>query len=262
VDRIQTPALLARSVDYRDADRICTLLTRAQGKISALARGARSSRRRFGGALSLFVIGDASLRPARRGGELLTLECFDALEDLAPRIASDAVKVGHGSYILELARELWPPAQPEEAAFELVCDALRTLAGSGPDPALLRAYELQLLGAIGLAPALDRCVGCGAAAADPVRVNIARGGILCADCGPGLPLSVAAHAVLLRLQRAPLGRASALAAGDPPAALSPGTVSPMREARDVMQLVLRQVLGKDLRSVEFLAQLAGRGNAG
>jgi DNA repair protein RecO (recombination protein O) len=252
VDRIQTAALLARSVDYRDADRICTLLTRSQGKISALARGARRSRGRFGGALSLFVVGEASLRLAQRGGELLTLERFDALEDLAPRLASDAVKIGHGSYILELARELWPPAQPEEASFELVCEALRVLAASQPNAALLRAYELQLLGAVGLAPALERCVGCGAAVADPVRVSIARGGVLCAGCGQGLPLSAAAHAVLLQLQRTPLAQTSAVSEA------GPGPI-PMREARDLMQLVLRQVLGKDLRSVEFLAQLSGKG---
>ncbi len=47
-----TPCLVLRVVDYGDADRIVTLLTAAHGKISALAKGARSSRRRYGAALS------------------------------------------------------------------------------------------------------------------------------------------------------------------------------------------------------------------
>ena len=48
---LATQCLVLRVVDYGDADRIVTLLTAAHGKISALAKGARSSRRRYGAAL-------------------------------------------------------------------------------------------------------------------------------------------------------------------------------------------------------------------
>jgi DNA repair protein RecO (recombination protein O) len=246
MDCIRTPALVARFVDYGEADRICTLLARSHGKVSALARGARRSRRRFGGALSLFVVGEATLRPPRHG-ELYGLERFDAVEDLASRIAEDVIKLGHGSYLLELTRELWPTAQPEPAAFDLLLAALRALAGGPAAPALLRAYELQLLGAVGLAPALDRCVVCGRPPSGPARVNVARGGVLCQGCGDGLPLADATHALLRELQRVPLGSAAAL----------PASVEAAREARNLTLLVLRHVLGKELRSVEFLLQLAG-----
>jgi DNA repair protein RecO (recombination protein O) len=247
MDRIRTPALVARLVDYGEADRVCTLLARSHGKVSALARGARRSRRRFGGALSLFVVGEATLRPPRRG-ELYGLERFDAVEDLGSHIAEDVVKLGHGSYLLELTRELWPAAQPEPTAFDLLLAALRSLAGRPPAPALLRAYELQLLGAVGLAPSLDRCVVCGLPPSGPVRINVARGGVLCAGCGDGLPLAPATHQLLQQLQRAPLHAAAAL----------PASVEAAREARNVTLLVLRHVLGKDLRSVEFLLKMSSR----
>ena len=40
-------------VDYGEADRIVHLLTPEQGRVAAMARGARKSRKRFGGALDL-----------------------------------------------------------------------------------------------------------------------------------------------------------------------------------------------------------------
>ena len=42
-----TDALLLRAVDYRDADRVCTFFTHELGMVSAIARGAKSSKRRF-----------------------------------------------------------------------------------------------------------------------------------------------------------------------------------------------------------------------
>jgi len=248
MERYNTPALVARTVNYGEADRICALLTRDRGKISVLARAARRSRKRFGGALSLFVIGDAAVR-ARSRGDLSLLERFDSLEDLAPGISGDVVKVAHGSYILELARELWPEDQPEPAAFELVCEALRSLASDPPSPPLLRAFELQLLEAMGLNPCLDRCVACGE---DPGEVttlfNLHRGGILCGDCDPhGWPLSHEARRHLVDLARIPLAEASGVSVDKRDA----------WQARDLMLEVVRHQLGKDLKSLEFIAKLRG-----
>jgi len=251
VERIQTPALVARKVEYGEADLILTLLTRERGRISALARSARRSRRRFGGALSLFVVGQATLRPPVRG-ELFGLESFEGLEDLGGPLAADVVKVAHGSYLLELARELWPASQAEPASFELLVQALRALAGGVASPTLLRAFELQILAAAGLAPSLDRCVRCGgppSGSGGAVRVDIGAGGVICARCeGGGWPLPGAAHALLLELQRTPMQAAAALA---PPAEVA-------RAMRDLNLLLLRHTLGKELRSLEVIAQLGVR----
>ena len=42
-------AVVLRTVDYGERDRVVTLLSRERGKLSAFARGGRSSQRRFGG---------------------------------------------------------------------------------------------------------------------------------------------------------------------------------------------------------------------
>ena len=70
---VATPALVLRAQAYGESDRIVTLLTATHGKVTALARGARSSRKRFGAALSPFGFGEAMLRE-RRGQDLWLLE--------------------------------------------------------------------------------------------------------------------------------------------------------------------------------------------
>ena len=245
MERVTTAALLARAVDYGEADRVCTLLCEDLGKVSALARSARRSRKRFGGALSLFVVGEATLAPPRRG-ELLSLERFDARQDLSGRISADLVKTAHGSYVLEVARELWPAAQPEPAAFALVCQTLAALADNPPSPALLRCFELSLLAVMGLAPLLEHCVGCGEVGFGEGWFDLARGGALCQRCGPGdRPLPAEVRAMLLRLARLAPDEAAGLK--------QPAEVA--RSTRDLMLAVVRHHIGKELKSLEFLMQL-------
>ena len=59
---LSTPAIVLRAVNYGEADRIVTLFGRETGRLSALARGARKSQRRFAGGLGLCAVGVASLR--------------------------------------------------------------------------------------------------------------------------------------------------------------------------------------------------------
>lgn len=249
-ERLQTLALLARQVDYGEADRICTLLTETAGKVSALAKSARSSRKRFGGALSLFVLGRAELGPPRRGGELRPLDGFEAMEDLAGPLGGDLIKVTHGSYVLELARELWPAEQTEPRLFALVLETLRVLATLPAAPSLLRCFELHLLSLLGLAPSFDRCVHCDQPIASdeerPLAFSVAAGGVTCAPCGPqGWPIGSEVRHQL-----------RSLAACSPAqAAEHVSAVSLQRDVRDVTMLILRSHLGRDLRSWQFLEQL-------
>lgn len=245
-----TRALLARVVDFRESDRICDLLCETEGRIPVIARGARRSRKRFGGALSLFVLGEATIRtPNRSGaGAMASLERFDCIEDMAPGLTRDLVSVAHGSYILELARELWPEAQPDPACFALVHEALRVLAAGDPSPALLRCYELRLLEAMGLAPSVTRCVGCGAIPGpeDRVTFNVARGGITCGSCrGQGTSLDPAVRRRIMALASSPLDLARSLES-------EKGEASVVRNATVAL---VRHHLGKPLKSLQFILEL-------
>lgn len=254
MESLTTPALLARVVDYGEADRICDLITRDAGRISAMARGARRSRRRFGGALSLFVLGEATVTAPRPGRSLGVLERFDSLRDFSAGMSRDVVKAAHGSYVLELARELLPEAQPEPDAFDLLTETLELLSSGPPSPPLLRAVELKLLRHHGTGLSLSRCVACGREmeAGEPARLDAARGGVTCWLCaGTGEPLEPAARTWMDRLDREPLAWA---ANAQPPPEVSTRIRNSMMEA-------VRLAVGKNLKSLDFIVSLASAGRA-
>jgi DNA repair protein RecO (recombination protein O) len=226
VGQIITDAIVVRAVDYGEADRVVTLITRGAGKVSALARGARRSQKRFGGALALFGAGEATLSPGR--GELFRLESLDARRGF-PRLATDVARVAHAAYACELTRELLPPHHPEPRAFALLRSLLQHIDdgdAAGPSgPAYLRVFELALLDALGLAPVLATCVVCGDNLAPIVGVaegdpgerhfDVRRGGVVCAGCGAGQgpgeqPLPDGARRLLLAAQQLPLSAAARL----------------------------------------------------
>ena len=180
-------AVVLRTVDYGERDRVVTLLSRERGKLSAFARGARSSRRRFGGALEPFTL--LAVEVAERGGDLWVLE--DASVDRGfGNLRGDLTRIACGSYAVELARELVRDAEPHEDLFDGLVAYLASLDEAPARPWDLRRFELDALRAAGLQPALVDCARCGRPAGDgPARFDPLQGGVLCPACdstaGPG-----------------------------------------------------------------------------
>lgn len=272
-----TEAVVLRLTDHGEADRIVTLLTASHGKISAVAPGARRSRRRFGAALSPFGSGEASLRE-RRGQDLLLLESLHSDRGY-PHLGQELGRFSHAAYACELCLHLCPPGEPEPAVLALLRAFLGYLDGlpiaDKPRVEPLRSFELRLLQAVGLGLSLSRCCACGRGLADPSEdallqereeeggaaphpFDVQRGGALCELCcgrsagGAVLsrPLSAAVLAALQALARRwPVLDA---AGSEVTLRLSPWVAQGCRE---VTLAVLRNHLGRDLRAVEFIHKL-------
>ncbi len=250
-----TAAVVLRAVAYGEADRIVTLLTRTHGKLSAMARGARKSRKRFGAALGLFVVGEAILRE-RRGAEMLALDAFDPLRDHSS-VGGDVIRLAHASYATELVRELTEPRHADPALFDLLCDLYAVVAAAAPAADTLRAFELALLDELGLKPVLERCTVCGAEGASLDQpgaiVDPGRGGVVCVTCaargarGAGCcALPAEARARLLQVRELTLVQAAAA----PPAAASTQTA-----ARMAMHALVAAHLHGPIKSLEFINKL-------
>ncbi|MBL9005815.1 MAG: DNA repair protein RecO [Myxococcales bacterium] len=159
---ILTAALVLRVTDYSESDRIVTLLTETHGKVSALARGAKKSRKRFGAALGLFGCGEATLRERR---DLWLLEELHAQRGFL-RLGHELGRFSHACYACELCQQLCPPHEPEPQVYALLRSFLERLdslplADKPPIPPL-RTFELKLLDAVGLGLSLRHCAACGA----------------------------------------------------------------------------------------------------
>jgi DNA repair protein RecO (recombination protein O) len=238
---IETEAIVLRSVNYGEADRIVTLAGRDTGKVTALARNARKSARRFAG-LGLGVQGRAVMRE-RRGADLWALESFEAV---GVELAADVATTAHMAYALELCDRLCPLQQVDQPVYTWLRAFLEALAGGPPSAARLRTFELGLLARVGLGVGLDACLSCGRVDADPVRLDPRAGGLVCGICGGrGTLLPPAAVDWLRVVARAGL---------DQPVETNRETGLRCREA---LQEVIELHAGGPLRSVTFIAKLSG-----
>jgi DNA repair protein RecO (recombination protein O) len=254
VSTLATPAILLRAVAYGEADRIVTLLGRATGRVSALARGARKSQRRFGGGLGMAATGVATLRE-RPGAELLALEAFDIVE-ARMGLGQDVGRAAHAAYALELCEKLCAPRQPEGPVYDWLDGFLGRLETGAATALRVRVFELGLLERLGLAPALESCVACGRAdlddTAETLRWHPSRGGVVCTHCArTGALLAPATRRALVRL------RHLALADAEPD--------DPDRDLNDACRRaladLLRLHLTGPLRSVAFIDKMAAAGRS-
>ena len=244
---LSTPAIVLRAVSYGEADRVVTLFGRATGRLSALARGARKSQRRFAGGLGLGAVGDASLRE-RAGAELLTLERFEITAAHAG-FGADLARMAHAAYAAELVSKLCAPRQAEPSVYDFLFVFLERLERAPASAERLRIFELGLLGRLGFGPVVEGCAVCGRVTERDHRWDPDRGGAVCAGCGKvGRPLRTAVRAALARIARTPLEDAEELS-------LPPDINQGCREA---LAEIIKQHMSGPLHSVEFIAKMGGQ----
>ncbi len=195
-------AIIVGRQDLGESDRIVHLLTQAHGRLDVVARGARRSRKRFGGAIEMGTRVVAAVRSGR--GSLQTLTGVDVLS-LPMRAREDydrLLLLGYGCEVLSMLseREL-----EEVRGYRLLEVWLELLEGEGmPDAASRVAFEAKALTFAGLAPALVRCPVCGESLEGTVRFDLDAGGGVHAWCGRGDEIDAGALAVVEQLRRTPL----------------------------------------------------------
>jgi DNA repair protein RecO (recombination protein O) len=154
----ESEAIVLRTYPMREADLLVTLFTRAEGKVRGVARSAKKSKRRFGGALEPLTYVRAFYE-VKEGQELARLDACEVLESpLATEVSYPrAVALGH---VAELLDELLPDHEANDAVFRLALSVLRVM--SGADVWMPVTYfELWLTRLVGFLPELTECIVCG-----------------------------------------------------------------------------------------------------
>ncbi len=250
--------VVLKTAPLRESDLLVTLYTETLGRVSAVARGARKSKVRFAGALSLLVLARFALGRRPRG-ELWSLEGAEIVREWTA-LSTDVVAVAHASYVAELVGALVPAEQPEPEVLDVITGLWDSLAEHGPSPGALRVVELTLLELGGHRPALDQCAACSGEVDAATVFDPVRGGVMCRRCaatsrGPGVrPIDGGARTYLREA-----ARCTAPAAGralDVDARFSP---EERATGRDALVAMIGGLVGKPLRSLEYLQKLAAFG---
>lgn len=176
-----TEAIVIRTRDFDEADKILTLLTREEGKVTAIAKGARRPRGRYAAGAQVFTQIKASLFHGRNMDTLSQVEIVESFRMLR----EDLVRMAYGSYVCELMDEILKEKQRHESTYLLLLTTLHLLNEPDLDPEPhRRAYELKLLSMLGFRPSLEECVVCNSALPPTPQVRFAPelGGVLCPTC--------------------------------------------------------------------------------
>jgi DNA repair protein RecO (recombination protein O) len=203
---LRTEAIVLRSIRYGEADRILHLYTPEHGRLSAIAKGARRARSRFGARLEPFLRVRALLHEGR--SDLLTVTAVDTVATHAG-LRDHAATLDVAARACDAVARLFETREPHPEVFHLLANELALLAA---DPAHGRAgnglaFRLKLLLAAGIVPQLSACTVCGET--EHLRgFSGAAGGVVCAACEAGsFPLSEEAYRFLLAALGNPLAQA-------------------------------------------------------
>jgi DNA repair protein RecO (recombination protein O) len=233
-------AIVLRTHKLGEADRIITLLTRAHGRVRAVAKGVRRTTSRFGSRLEPFTHVDLQLAEGR---SLDTITQAETLTLFHAGLGLDYERFTAGQAMLETADRLMAEErEPSVQQFLLLVGGLRVLAsGERPAGQVLDSYLLRSLAVAGYAPSFLFCARCGVEG--PHRwFNQAHGGALCATCRVPGSASPAPETLLL-LGALLAGDWQAVAAAEP---------RHLKEASGLVAAYLSWHLERGLRSLAYV----------
>src|SRR5919112_5374857 len=203
---LKTEAIVLRSIRFGEADRVLHLYPPTRGRISAIAKGVRKTRSRFGGRLEPFFRLNLLLHEGR--SDLMTVTGAETVAGF-PRLREDARSLDGAARACEAVSRVFDDGDPHEGVFHLLANQLALLDA---DPARATranalAFRLKLLLAAGFAPHLASCASCGERE-HVVGFSGAAGGVVCSACeASAFALGQDAHDFLVGALGRPLAEA-------------------------------------------------------
>lgn len=187
---------MLRETEYKDADKLLTVLTKDRGQVTLRARGVRSRSSKLKSGCQLLAFSEFTVFESRGGmvvDEAVPLELFVPLRE-------DIELLALASYFAQVAEVLSQEDEPDRELLSLCLNAMTALC-RGRKPELVKAaFEFRAACLTGYTPMLDGCAVCGDP--EPSRFLLSGGMMQCAGCQPSadgglrLPVSTGTLAAL------------------------------------------------------------------
>lgn len=208
----KTEAIILKSQRQGETSKILTLYTRAFGKLTVIAKGARSMRSKFGGSLEpLNYISIVFYEKETR--EIQLLSQADIIEFFAG-IKQSLEKTALAMAVCELVNNLEIGIEPNPNLFKLHLEALRAINKNDNPMNVLRAFQVKLLNNLGIRPDLTTCSKCKDQKRGTVAFDITQGSFICEACSQnqasGMILSADSFDALRLFQRDSLANLNGL----------------------------------------------------
>lgn len=174
-----TNALVLREVRYKEADRILTLFTASDGKLTAKARGALRKSSKTAAATQQLTYSELTLF-GNKGrwtvNEAAVIEPFSGLREDIGRFAL-------GCYFAECLEAFSVEDQPDGALMQLGLNSLYALSRDMYPPEHIKAaFEFRLMCLAGYEPDVSACSVCGREEPEDAALSLEHGVLCCRDC--------------------------------------------------------------------------------
>ena len=244
-----TSAIVIKTLDYGESDRIVAFYTPDFGKVKGIAKGAKKSKRRFSNALELFTLSRLIFFDKKESG-LVRIEGCDIVDSF-PAIREDIRKIAFGCYLVELLDEMTPEREANPDLFNMLKAFLSLLCDSGAEAQILRIFEIRLLSLLGYRPGLDRCLHCNKTLEHGGKVffSVTKGGLLCERCSRGymdlIPISLGTAKILQGAMEMDLSKVYRLKFSK----------QALWEGETILSTFIQYHINRELKSKKFLKDL-------
>lgn len=178
----KTKAIVIKGVNFRESDRILSVISGAHGRMTLLARSARKPGGKLAASSQFLCYSEFELYKSRDFPVINSADVIDSFMG----VAGDINKLKCASHCAELAYDCTVEEQSAEGILRLLLNTLYLLSNDIKEPELLaRIFELRLLTEIGYPPHTESCVICGETLKEPYIFNFQKGGLICNKCGGG-----------------------------------------------------------------------------
>jgi DNA repair protein RecO (recombination protein O) len=206
---LESEALILRTYNLAEADKIVVCLTRSSGLIRGVAKGCRKLRNRFGASLEPFTHVKL-IYYEKENRELVSIRQTEILRSHF-KVSSEASILSGLAYMGDLLVEFSPPHQSNDNLFRMATACFQAISRAPSDiEAIVRYFEVWLLKIEGFLPDLRRCGECHRIFGneEPIYVASADFALRCTSCSDarGNTISKRLHAHLRTTQGLPPSR--------------------------------------------------------
>ncbi len=175
-------AIVLRTFNLAEQDKIVVLFTKDKGIIRGVAKGARKFGNRFGSSLEpLSVI--KTIYYEKETKDLITLRSCELIESFF-EIQKDLKVAYHLSYFAELTEEFFPLKSKEELSYRLLLSVLKAIKKGSDLYLTSRYFEMWILKIYGILPDFSKCRKCKKKFPQKAWLSQKKDGIYCDSCAP------------------------------------------------------------------------------
>ena len=176
----KTEGIVLKSIEYQEADKIVTIYTKDYGKITAIAKGVRKTKSKFGSSLEILTY---SIFLFYKGRNLDIVSQTEILESFFST-SKEVTKFAFAANCVEVVNRLTEEREINIGLFNLLKEVLHYLRESNDPKLLSLSFKWQTMSILGYRPSLNHCCKCNKNVENQKEMyfNIKEGGLVCNNC--------------------------------------------------------------------------------